>query len=367
MKKRYVLLNPGPVNIKEKVREALLVADTCHREPEFSKLLLDCKRKLLKAFSIEARYDAVFFTGSGTAALEAAVISSAPEGRKILVVNNGVYGERILEIAKRHSIPALNLKFDITVRPDISLIEERLKEDKHIAVVAMVHHETSTGLLNPVNEIGALCDRYGRIYLLDSISALGGEELDFNKTKVGLCVGTANKCIESVPGISFVLVKKGLIRRLEGVKSRSLYLDLLSNLKAQSGGDPLFTPAIQTFSALDAALDDLIREGVRARIRRYGELAELFRKCFKECGIENLIAPEYQSNTITALRLPRGVSYRRLHGALKKDGFIIYSGQSKLKDVIFRVANMGQISKADARRFLKSLKIIIGNKSEPFL
>lgn len=354
--KRYILLNPGPVNIKEKVRNTLLAPDMCHREPEFGRLMIDCAKKLLRAFGITGTHRAVFFTGSGTAALEAAVVSSVPQGKKMLVANNGVYGERIAEIARRHGIGLVNLKSDIAKTPDTGAVETRLKKDRGIAVVAMVHHETSTGVLNPVYAIGKLCKRYRKLYLLDSISALGGEDLDFKKANVDLCVGTANKCIEGVPGVSFVLVSKKSLPALNKVRARSLYFHIPSNLEGQAKGEPLFTPAVQIFYALDCALDELIREGVRCRIKRYKDLAVLLRKGFEGAGLKYLIEPGYHSNTITALRLPEGVTYAGLHDALKAKGFVIYAGQSKLKKVIFRIANMGQITSGDAHRLLAALR-----------
>ena len=354
--KRYILLNPGPVNVKERVRRALLAPDICHREPEFSRLMTGCAKKLLRAFGITGTHKAVFFTGSGTAALEAAVVSSVPRGRKILVVNNGIYGERIAEIARRHGIGLVNLKSDMAKIPDTDAAEEKIRKDKGISVVAMVHHETSTGVLNPVYEIGRLCKKYSKLYFLDSISALGGEELDFRRANVDLCVGTANKCIESIPGVSFVLVSKRALLKLKEVRPRSLYFDISSNLEGQKTGEPLFTPAVQTFYALDCALDELIREGVRSRIKRYKNLVVLLRRGFEGAGLKYLIEPEYHSNTITALRLPEGITYGRLHDALKAKGFVIYAGQSKLKRVIFRIANMGQITSGDARRLLAALR-----------
>ncbi len=357
--KRYVLLNPGPVNIKEKVRRSLLAPDMCHREPEFGRLMTGCAKKLLRAFGIAGAYEAVFFTGSGTAALEAAVVSSVPRGKKMLVVNNGIYAGRIAEIARRHGIGLINLASDVKKTPDIDAAEEKIRKNKDISVIAMVHHETSTGILNPVYGIGKLCRKYKKLYLLDSISALGGEELDPGKAGVGLCVGTANKCIEGIPGISFVLVKKTALPGLKKIAPRSLYFDIPSNLEGQKKGEPLFTPAVQAFYALDVALDELLKEGVNNRVKRYKNLAVFLRKGFEAAGFEYLIAPKYLSNTITALRLPKGMTYTRLHDALKAEGFIIYAGQSKLKKVIFRIANMGQITAGDARRFLASLKSVL--------
>lgn len=357
--KKYILLTPGPVNIKERVRKVLLQPDICHREAEFADILLGCRRKLLKAFKIENNYEVVFFSGSGTAALEAAIVSSVPRSKKILVINNGMYAERMVTIAGRHKIDVVDLKFNITQRPDIATVERKLKSVKDVAVVAMVHHETSTGLLNPVEEIGALCKKYGIIYLLDSISGLGGEKLDFEKAGVDLCVGVANKCLESIPGISFILVKKKTVSKIKGVRPRSLYLDLISNLRLQENGDYAFTPAVQAFYAFDVALDELIREGVENRIQRYKKIAVLLRKDFEELGLRYLIPLKYHSNTVTALFLPKGLTYKKLHDSLKTKGFIIYAGQAKLKDLIFRVANMGQLKTKDIRRFLKYLKAIL--------
>lgn len=354
--RRYILLNPGPVNVKESVRKALLAPDMCHREPEFSRLMTGCAKKLLLAFGITGTHKAVFFTGSGTAALEAAVVSSVPQGKKILVINNGVYGERIAEIAGRHGIGLINLKSDMTKTPDINAAEEIIRRDKDISVVAMVHHETSTGILNPVYEIGRLCKKHNKLYLLDSISALGGEDLDFRRANVDLCVGTANKCIEGIPGVSFVLVSKRALPKLKGVHPRSLYFDISLNLEGQKKGEPLFTPAVQIFYSLDCALDELMKEGVQGRIKRYKNLAALLRKGFEGAGLKYLIEPKYHSNTITALRLPKGVTYDKLHDALKAKGFVIYAGQSKLKRTIFRIANMGRITVNDACRLLMALK-----------
>lgn len=357
--KKYILLTPGPVNIKEKVRKALLKPDVCPREVEFSTILLECRKKLLKAFKLENSYEVVFFSGSGTAAVEAAVASSVPRGKKMLVINNGIYAQRMATIAERHKIKVVNLKFDIRQKPDIGLVEKKLNDIKDIAVVAMVHHETSTGLLNPIDEIGRLCKKYNVIYLLDSISGLGGEKLDFKKTGVDLCAGVPNKCIESIPGVSFILIRKEVVPKIEKVKPRSLYFNIPPHLKLQQNGDLAFTPAVQAFYALDSALDELIREGVDNRMRRYKNMAAFLRRGFENLGLKYLISPTYHSNTVTALYLPKGLRYKRLHDRLKAKGFIIYAGQTKLKDVIFRVANMGQIKTEDIRRFLKCLKAVL--------
>src|SRR5438093_2188381 len=149
----YILLNPGPVNVSPRVQQALLRGDLCHREEEFSALLVAVRAKLLQAFAPRG-YTPVVLSGSGTLAVEAMVSSALPEGRKLLVINNGVYGERILHMAEAHRIPAVELRYGWTERPDLAQIEDTLRNDLAIAAVALVHHETTTGLLNPVTEVG---------------------------------------------------------------------------------------------------------------------------------------------------------------------------------------------------------------------
>jgi 2-aminoethylphosphonate-pyruvate transaminase len=158
--------------------------------------------------------------------------------------------------------------------------------------------------------------------------------------------------------LSFVLLRKTALPALGRIAPRSLYLDIPANLKGQKAGVPLFTPAVQAFLALDAALDELIKEGVGNRIRRYRKLAERLRKAFRDAGLEYLVDPAYHSNTITALRLPAGSTYEKLHREFKSRGFVIYAGQSKLRKAIFRVANMGQISGRDSGRLIAAVRSI---------
>lgn len=357
--KKYILLNPGPVNISERVRRALLKPDLCHREKEFSLLLNGVRQKLLKAFGIEKTYTACFFTSSGTGALEAAISSSVSKNGKILIIDNGVYGERISRIASIHGINKKVLFYPLATAPILFDIEKALKTERSIEAIAMVHHETSTGMLNPLHEVGRLSKKYKKVFILDAISSLGGEALDLEKGDVAICAGTANKCIESTPGVSFVLIKKTLIRKLETYPKRTLYLDITSNLKEQEKGGTPFTPSVQSFYALDSALDELLKETVKKRAARYRGLNRLLRNSFKGLGLKFLIKEKYLSNTLTALYLPKGISYQKLHDTLKRKGFIIYAGQSKLKKKIFRVANMGQLTKEEMERFLAALKKLL--------
>lgn len=353
---RIILLNPGPVNVTERVRQALLQPDLCHREPECAELVQSIRGKLLNAFGLEGTFLTALITGSGTAALEMAVSSCVAEGQAMLVVRNGVYGERIATMAETHRIPTVTVDCDWGVAPSLDAIERALKEHPEIGLVALVHHETTTGLLNPVHEVGELAHRYGKKLLIDAISSLAGDTLDFERSHVDYCVGTANKCLQGFPGVSFVLVRKEEVDTLATHPARSVYFDLHKNLKAQEAGETLFTPAVQVHYAFEAALDELIEETVTARIARYAAAAALLRKGFDEMGLEYLVDPANRSNSLTALKLSDGITYETLHDELKKQGYVIYAGQGGLKKSIFRIANMGDIRTGEFQRLLEVLK-----------
>jgi len=351
--KRMVLLNPGPVNVSDRVARSQLRGDLCHREEEFASLAAGIRRKLARAFAIEDAFTPVLISGSGTAALEMSVCSFVPPGKSLLVIANGVYGERIARIAQVHGIARSVLETPWGAPPDLDAVERALGADPGIEAVAMVHHETTTGLLNPLGEVAALARRHGKKILIDAISSLSGDDFDFSAAD--LAVGTANKCLQGLPGVSFALVRKDDLPRLRAVPARSLYFDLAGNHRAQEAGQTLFTPAVQAHYALDAALDELLEETVAGRIERTRQAARLLREGFAAMGLVPLLPENLQSNVLTALRLPEGVAYAELHDRLKARGFVIYAGQGNLESRAFRVANIGDISRDEFSRFLAAL------------
>ena len=351
-----VLLNPGPVNVTPRVRDALLRGDLCHREVEFSDLMGSIRQKLLKVFDIENEYTAVLTSGSGTAALEMGVSSCLSPGKSILIIQNGVYGERIAQIADVYHFKKHILSYSWGEPPRMEDIENALKEHPDIEVVALVHHETTTGLLNPIQPVSQLAQKYGKKFLVDCISSLAGDEVDFNACSIDFAIGTANKCLQGLPGVAFVLFRKKDLCRLHDIPPRSLYFNLVKHHGVQEAGDTLFTPAVQIHYALDEALDELMEETVAGRIRRYQQAANLFRQGFSEMGLEFLIPEAIRSNCLTALRLPDGISYSDLHDRLKKNGFVIYAGQGNLNNKIFRIANMGDLKTEDIETCLSVLK-----------
>ncbi|MBP8826240.1 MAG: aminotransferase class V-fold PLP-dependent enzyme, partial [Nitrospira sp.] len=204
-----ILLNPGPVNVSERVRQALLRPDICHRESEFSDLLGRIQQKLLAAFvpGAESDYVAVLLTGSGTAAVESAVMSCLPMGKRMLVLNNGVYGERLSSMIGLHRLGVSELKSEWHIKPDPERVRLALRQHPEVHAVSMVHHETTTGLINPVKEIAEVVDSLNRVFVLDSVSGLAGEPIDIAGSHIYMVAGTAGKCIQGFPGVSFVLLR----------------------------------------------------------------------------------------------------------------------------------------------------------------
>ena len=223
-----ILLNPGPVNVSERVRQALHRPDICHRESEFSDLLMRHSGETAAGLrpDAESDYVAVVMTGSGTAAVESAVMSCLPHGKRMMVINNGIYGERMSNMIGLHRLGVSELKLDWTVRPDPERLRLALRQHPEVHAVAMVHHETTTGLINPVKDLAEVVDSQNRVFVFDSVSGLGGEPLDMPGSHIYMVAGTAGKCIQGFPGVSFVLVRKGFLERMRVYPKRSWYLHL---------------------------------------------------------------------------------------------------------------------------------------------
>jgi 2-aminoethylphosphonate-pyruvate transaminase len=353
----WVLLNPGPACTTPRVRNALLRGDLCHREREFGDLVLGLQDKLRAALDLPVSYGVVLVTGSGTAAMEMAVTSAIRPGRALAVVNNGVYGERLVAIARAHGIEVAEVRAPWTELPRLDALADLLANRNDIDAVAAIHHETTTGLLNPAREIGRLAREAGVPFILDAISSMGCDPLDVETFGVDFLTGTANKGYHGLPGISFVYLSPRAREWIADVPPRSLYLHLGTYLTQEERGDVPFTPAVQICYALNEALDELAEAGgVPARCRDYAVRAHLVRRGIADLGLRELLAPGVpRSTAVTAVRLPHGISYDQIHDRLKDQGYIIYAGQGGLSREIFRVATMGALSLETLRAFLTAL------------
>ncbi|MUL43189.1 aminotransferase class V-fold PLP-dependent enzyme [Streptomonospora sp. PA3] len=357
---RLTLLNPGPVMTDERVRAALSYPDVCHREDEAAALMNAVRAKVTRLCEGTERHTSVLLTGSGTAALEAAFASIVPPEGKILILDNGNYGQRLQRIVDVHGVRHERLEFGWTVPFDLARIDEVLAGNPGFTHVGMVHHETSTGMLNPLREVGEIAERHGCELAVDAISSLGAEEFGLESHGVDWCVGTANKCLEGFPGMSFVCASHAAFERLADRSPATLYLDLYGHYAAQDKANaPLFTPAVQILYAFDRALDLALAEGTAGRAKRYGRLAEALRTGLRERGLRFLLPEEHMCRAVTNVHVPDGFTYTSLHDALKAEGFVIYACQDRLPDV-FRVATMGRLDETDIDEFLSALDRVLG-------
>jgi 2-aminoethylphosphonate-pyruvate transaminase len=347
--REWILLNPGPANTSREVREALVTPDLCHREPEFFEVMRDCRERLVRLAEGGDDFAAVLFTGSGTAAVEAAVSSAVPADGGLLVVDNGVYGDRLLKIARAHGIATRALSYDVATaaRPDD--VRAALRAEPRLTHVAVVHHETTTGVLNPVAEIVCAAAAEGRRVLVDAMSSLFGEPLDVTQDGIDFVMASANKCLQGVPGISFVLARRRALEALRGRQARSVYLDLFNHYATQEQDNTPFTPAVQVLHAMRQALRELEKEGVSERIARYAENARVLRAGMAALGFEILVPEGSRSNILTTFKLSPGIAYDPLHDAMKRRGYVIYAGQGDIRKYAFRVSNMGTLTPSHMR------------------
>ncbi|GAB3288595.1 pyridoxal-phosphate-dependent aminotransferase family protein [Parasphingorhabdus pacifica] len=350
MDDELILLNPGPARTSQTVKNALLRGDLCHREPEFADLLSSVRIALARAVNLGETHESILISGSGTAAMEAAVISSVRQDKAILVVNNGVYGDRLAKIARANGVTAHEVSpngeglAQWTTPIDPEAVRTALHEHPDVDAVAVVHHETTTGLINPIKAIGEIVAQTDAVLVIDSISGSGNEDQDLAEAHGDIICGSANKGLHGLPGLSFLLCSGKGLGRLPEVPARSLYLNAAGYLGAQRKGEVPFTPAVQVCYALDEALKEYeAAGGFAARTRLYRDRAALARAGFDRLGLQILVDEPHRGNSVTTLRLPDGVSYRSLHDELKSRGYVIYAGQGGLSAEYFRICTMGDI------------------------
>ena len=363
---KTLLLNPGPVTLSNRVRQSLLRPDLCHREAEFSELQSGIRKNLVAVYQLPAdEWAAVLLTGSGTAAVEAMLTSIVPDDGHILIIENGVYGERMTKMASVHQIRHTTLHHEWGKAIDLAALEKMLGQH-NFSHVALVHHETTTGRLNDLESVGSLCKQANVPVLLDGVSSFGAESLKFDEWNIAACAATANKCLHGVPGISFVIVRR---EQLDTGKRqpRTVYLDLGHYLQQQDAGSTPFTQSVQCLYALDEALHELQDEGGQhVRQQQYWHLMKIIREGMIRNGITALLDESECSCVLQAYNLPKNITYGELHDQLKAAGFIIYAGQGDFAKNIFRVSAMGDITENDMERFVSSIGKITKNRNAGF-
>jgi len=349
-----IIFSPGPANISDRVRAALTNPDIGHRESEFTCLLQETRSQLLQVCNVPEGYACALLTGSGTTGIEASITSLRDVGRGVLIIANGVYGERAAQVAQVFQVSHTVEKFDWTLPMPMDKLEKLIATTPHDSVY-VIHHETTTGILNPLEQIGGIAKSHGKWVMVDAVSSIGGEELDLPGWGVDLVIGSANKCLRGVPGVGFVLVSDQFREAISHRRPVAFSTDLVSTLSREEDGETPFTPPVQTIYALREASAELLEEGVSSRIARYQHIAKSLRDGLTALELSFLVPREHLSNTMTTVMMPDGVPYEDLHRPLKEQGYVIYKSQGYLSESTFRLGTVGVILEDDISGFLEAL------------
>jgi len=363
--KDKILFTPGPLTTSQTVKQAML-RDLGSRDIEFIGLVKDIRHKLVKLGQVSPdEYTAVLMQGSGTFGMEAVVSSTVPIDGKLLVIINGAYGKRLAKIASVLKIETVTLAYPENTTPDLREIEDAIKIDSEITNVSVVHCETTTGIINPIREIGEIVTKSGRKYFVDAMSSFGAVPIDLAECGIDYLVSSANKCIEGVPGFSFVLCKLSSLKETAGY-ARSLSFDLLSQYQGfEKNGQFRFTPPTHALAAFRQALAELEAEGgVPGRALRYCKNYETLVAGMRQLGFKEYLKPADQGYIITSFLYPDdpNFSFEKLYESLNQKDYVIYPG--KVSDAnCFRIGNIGRIFEADVKALLAAIAETINEMS----
>ncbi len=352
--KRNVLLNPGPATTSDMVKYAQVVPDICPREQEFVDIMTNVREDLVKVVHGDPdTYTAIIFTGSGTIVQDVLVNSLVPEGKKICVVNNGAYAARLVEIAGYYHIPCIDLKFPSTGLPDLAKVKEALEKDPEIAVVAAVHHETGTGVLNPIKEIGQMAHDNGAVFVVDTISTYGLMPIEIQEQNIDFLMSSAQKGLAGMTGASWTVGNIAEIVKSKDFPTRSYYCNLFMQYDFfDRVGEMHFTPPVQTIYALQQAIKEYFEEGEQARWERLTGCWEAVHLGLAEMGLETVIDKDIQGHLVVTVQAPEDgrFDFFKLHDYCFEKGFTIYPGKMFGVET-FRLCNLGLITARDIQDF----------------
>ena len=345
--KRNILLNPGPCTTSDEVKNAMVVPDICPREEEFCLLMESIKQDLPKVVNAGDDYTSTLFASSGTGGVEAAITSAVPHDGKLFVIDNGAYGARMVEIARRYKIDHIVYKVLYGDYPDVHEIEKIIVKEKP-TTVSIVDHETTTGMRNPIQEVCDIAHQNGAEVIVDCMSSFAGVPIDLQKWQAEYIISSSNKCIEGMAGVTFVIFKKSLLEKIKH-HARSFYFDLYSQYQGfQNTGQMQFTPPVQVIYALRKAIDLFFAETAQGRIARYRENYTVLKEEVKKIGFQLLLDDAHQSGLLLAIKEPANPEYdfKQMHDYMYERGVTIYPGKGA-KEKTFRLSVLGNLYPKD--------------------
>jgi 2-aminoethylphosphonate-pyruvate transaminase len=352
--KRNILLNPGPATTTDTVKLAQIVPDICPREREFADLMREVQADLVRIVHGDpARHAAVLFCGSGTINIDVCLNSLLPKDRRVLVVNNGAYSARAVEICRAYGLPHIDLRFPSDQLPDLDLVGKTLEENPDVGLVHATHNETGTGILNPVREIGAIAHAHGCVFTVDTTSTYAMVPIDIGRENIDFCMASAQKGLMAMTGLSFIVGDVDIIQRSAAYPTRSYYCNLhQQHAGFERTGEMRFTPPVQTVYAARQAIREYWAEGEQAKWARHQRVWEALHAGLARLGFQDVIRREWQSRLVISVKYPHDPawSFPRVHDYCQERGFTIYPGKIAGAET-FRLCSLGAIDAPDIERF----------------
>lgn len=351
---RNVLLNPGPSTTTDSVKFAQIVPDICPREAEFGGLMKKLREDLVRIVHGDPdKYTSVLFCGSGTINIDVCLNSLLPSDKKILVVDNGAYSSRAVEICQYYGLPYIDLKFSVNERPDLNMIERALMDNPDIALVHTTHNETGTGILNPIREIGTLAHKYNAVFTVDTTSTYAMRPINIEKDNIDFCMASAQKGLMAFTGLSFIVGNTELIKESAKYPKRSYYCNLFMQYDFfERTGEMHFTPPVQTIYATIQALREYWAEGEEAKWARHTRVFNAIHNGLDELGFKDVIKREEQAGLVVSAIYPDDPnwSFEKVHDYCYQRGFTIYPGKISTTNT-FRLCALGAIDEDDIKAF----------------
>ena len=362
--KRYKLLTPGPLTTTDSVKKEMLF-DHCTWDNDYKQVTQEIRKGLLNLAHVdEDTYTAILMQGSGTFGVESVLTSSIGANDKLLIAANGAYGERMEDIARHAGISYVIYHQDYDKVPDAKVIEKMLEEDPKTTHVSMVHSETTPGILNDIESVTKVVKEKGRTMIVDAMSSFAGVDIKVGELGIDFLISSANKCIQGVPGLSFIIAKKEALMKTKG-QARSLSLDLYDQWETMNkDGKWRFTSPTHVVLAFAQAMKELKQEGgIAARSKRYYENNRAIIQNFKEMGFETYIDEEHQGPIITTFLFPEDCNYtfKEMYEYIKDRGYAIYPGKVT-QTATFRIGNIGEIYKEDVEKLCSIVKEFLEDK-----
>lgn len=395
--KRNILLNPGPATTTDTVKLSQVVPDICPREEEFGAVMEFVSKGLTEFVANNDEYTTVLFGGSGTAAFESIISSVISDDEVLLIINNGAYGDRMCKMAEIYNLRYIEFRSPATVGINMNKLQKVMKifnsdnadymykninevlnnNDEYlnenivihnmdkddigkckISFISVVHHETTTGLLNDIEMIGDLCRQYGIDMIVDAMSSFAGIPINMKKMNIKFLVSSSNKCIQGMAGVSFVIAERNALDKTKTIKPRNMYLNLYEQfLFFKDKYQMRFTPPVQVLYALKQAIIEAKEETIDKRNERYRKCCDILWCGLDELKLKRLVSDEDSSRLLTSVIEPKNskFDFKEFHDYLYKKGFTIYPGKIASKNT-FRIANIGDIYPENMKKFVEIMK-----------